>query len=154
MFFSQTAEYALRAAVLIAGDPDRPHSTQELARQAQAPPDYLYKVLQAMRRAGLVESQRGVGGGIRLTRTPDQITVLDVVNAVDPIRRIETCPLKLESHGPRLCPLHRRLDNAIAHVEQALGDATIADLLAEPDSPRPLCEAVNINLTTPRSAES
>lgn len=143
MFFSQTAEYALRAAVLLAREPDKAQSTQNIASLAQAPPDYLYKVVQAMRRAGLVESQRGVGGGIRLARPPEHITVLDVVNAVDPIQRIHTCPLKLKSHGTNLCPLHRSLDDAIAHVEQALAAATIADLITSPDAPMPLCETVS-----------
>jgi Rrf2 family transcriptional regulator, nitric oxide-sensitive transcriptional repressor len=67
--------------------------------------------------------------------------VLDVINAVDPIRRIRTCPLGLKSHGEQLCPLHRRLDNAMEMVEQAFAETTIAEMLAEPSENRPLCDA-------------
>jgi Rrf2 family protein len=91
-------------------------------------------------RADLVHSRRGLYGGFTLTRPPEKICVLEVVNAVDPIKRIETCPLGLKSHGKKLCALHRRLDNAIAHIESAFSSSTIADLLAEPATSPPLCE--------------
>jgi DNA-binding IscR family transcriptional regulator len=75
-----------------------------------------------------------------LTRSPRAITILDVVNAVDPINRIKTCPLGLVGHGVRLCPLHRRLDNALAQVENAFRKTTLAEVLAEPSASVPLCE--------------
>ena len=62
----------------------------------------------------------------------------DVVQSVDPIQRIKTCPLGLTSHGVNLCPLHRRLDEAIALVEQALRNSTLAELVAEPTASKPL----------------
>jgi hypothetical protein len=62
-----------------------------------------------------------------------------VIQAVDPIKRIEGCPLGLLSHGINLCPLHRRLDDVIALVEQAFQKSTLADLLAEQTATKPLC---------------
>lgn len=62
-----------------------------------------------------------------LTRTPEELSVYDVVQAVSPMTRIRECPLGLDSHGTNLCPLHRRLDEAAAMVEQAFRDSTIAD---------------------------
>ncbi len=82
-----------------------------------------------MNRAGLVLTQRGIGGGISLSRPGDEISVPDVVNAVDPIQRIESCPPGLAEHGVELCPVHSQLDEAIELMEQALGTTTIADLL-------------------------
>ena len=98
--------------------------------------------MQSLSRAHLVSSQRGLHGGFVLTVSTNALTVYDVVQAVDPIRRIKTCPLDLQTHV-KLCPLHRRLDNAIAAIEQALKESTIAELLLEPDPrrgiPIPLC---------------
>jgi DNA-binding IscR family transcriptional regulator len=68
---------------------------------------------------------------------PKQLTVLEVVSAVDPIRRIYTCPLGL--HGENLCPLHRKLDDAAKLIEETFGETTIADLNAVPRSRKPLC---------------
>jgi hypothetical protein len=57
--------------------------------------------------------------------------VLDVVQAVDPIQRIKQCPLGIKSHGVNLCPLHRRLDQAIAMVEDSFARSSIAELVPE-----------------------
>jgi len=136
---SQTVEYALRAVVHLAYASPASCTTEEIARVTKVPPAYLSKVLQALRRAGVVRSQRGIGGGMVLARSPDDLTLLSVVNAVDPIQRIQSCPLGIESHGIHLCPLHRRLDNALAQVEAAFASTTLAEVIREPTGSIPLC---------------
>jgi len=103
------------------------------------PRAYLAKILSGLRRSGLVKSQRGLGGGISLSRPPEELTILDVVNAVEPIERIKTCPLGLSEHGTNLCPLHTRIDMALALVESSFCSTTIADVLKEPTNSIPLC---------------
>ncbi len=137
---SPTAEYALRAVVAIAGANGDAAVTQVIAKQTKVPPGYLPKVLQMLGRAGLVDSRRGLGGGFRLAKPADKLTVLEVVNAVDPIKRIEKCPLGLESHSGNLCPLHKRLDEAIEHVQQSFANTTIAQLVKEAGRSTPFCE--------------
>lgn len=140
--FSQTAEYALRAIVYLASRAGTPQTVQQMAEVTRVPAGYLSKVMQSLSRAALVHSQRGLHGGFTLSRPAAELTVLDVVQAVDPIRRIRSCPLGLKGHL-NLCPLHRRIDQALAMVEDALRRSTIAELLAEPDPvrgvPIPLC---------------
>lgn len=140
--FSQTVEYALRAVVALAANPAEPSTTEQVAERTRVPSAYLAKILQGLGRAGIVRSQRGVGGGVMLTRPPAELTILEVVNAVEPttLKRITTCPLGLASHGTNLCPLHKRLDDALAMVEQAFGNTTLAEVLAEPGRSVPLCE--------------
>jgi len=138
---SQTAEYALRAMVHLASDPERLWTVQQVAETTRVPAGYLAKVLQALTREGLLESRRGIGGGFALAGRPDRIRILDVVNAVDPVRRIDRCPLGLEGHGTDLCPLHRRLDAAIAATERAFAETTLSELLADRRGSRPLCDA-------------
>lgn len=138
---SQTAEYALRAVVWLASHPDRLHTTGEIAEATRVPAGYLSKVLQGLGRAGVVNAQRGIGGGFTLARPAKELTILDVVNAVDPIQRITTCPLGLKAHGTHLCPLHRKLDDALAIMEQTLREGTLVDLLAGSRDAKPLCEA-------------
>ncbi len=149
MIISQSAEYALRAAVLLSRAEGRPMTTQQLAETSRIPPDYLSKILQDLRRAGLVTSQRGVNGGFVLAKDPDRMTVLEVVNALDPIERIHTCPLKLSEHGTMLCPLHRKLDEAIATVEKAFGSATLSQLAPTGAPEVDTCQALH-----PKAAKS
>lgn len=136
---SQTVEYALRAAVFLANQNPAPRTTEQIADVTKVPQAYLSKVMQSLARGGLVRSQRGIHGGFVLARTPSEITILEVVNAVDPIRRIQTCPLGIRSHGVNLCPLHRRLDQALAAVEGAFVNTTLAEVLSEPTQSVPLC---------------
>jgi Rrf2 family protein len=135
---SQTAEYALRSIVYLA-DQGVARTTTEIAKATQVPAGYLAKVMQSLSRAGLVKSQRGLNGGFTLARDPDELSILAVVNAVDPIQRFAECPLGILSHGRRLCPLHFRLDQAAAMVEKAFGETMVAELLAAPRTRRSLC---------------
>ena len=136
---SQTVEYALRAVVHLAAEAPAARTTEQIAAVTRVPKAYLSKVLQGLRRAGLVRAQRGLGGGITLARDPAELTILEVVNAVEPIGRIRQCPLGLAAHGVRLCALHRRLDDALAMVESAFAATTLAEVLAEPNRSVPLC---------------
>jgi Rrf2 family protein len=138
--FSQTVEYALRAVVFLADRSPLPQTTDQIATATLVPKAYLSKVIQGLCRANIVQSKRGIGGGIALVKPPDQLTILDVVNAVEPIGRIRQCPLGLQAHGVHLCPLHSRMDSALATVEAAFRATTLAEILAEPTSSRPLCE--------------
>jgi Rrf2 family protein len=137
--FSQTVEYALRAVVYLANEAPAPRTTDQIASATLVPEAYLSKVLQELGRAGIVQSKRGRGGGVVLEKPPDELTILEVVNAVEPIGRIRECPLGLKAHGVHLCPLHKRLDNALAMMETAFAQTTLAEILAEPSKSRPLC---------------
>lgn len=138
--FSQTVEYALRAVVHLASAAPSACTTEEIARATRVPQAYLSKVLQNLVQAGILRSQRGLGGGISLVAKPEDLTVLEVVNAVDPIQRIRSCPLGLSAHGVNLCPLHHRLDSALALVEEAFARSTLREILEEPTTSIPLCE--------------
>jgi len=129
---SKTAEYALRGAVRLARERDTNLTTEQLAQDTGVPAGYLSKVLQALGKNGLVVSRKGLGGGFRLARDPEAISVLEVVNAVDPIQHVRTCPLGLSHHGATLCPLHRRLDAITSQVEEAFEATPLSDLVIEP----------------------
>lgn len=137
--FSQTVEYALRAMVHLADRYPEARTTDEIAEVTRVPKPYLSKVLQGLGRAGVVKSRRGVRGGVVLTKSPTDLTILEVVEAVEPIGRIRACPLGLEAHGEHLCPLHKRLDAALEQVEVAFRKTTLAEVLAEPSRSIPLC---------------
>jgi Rrf2 family protein len=137
--FSQTTEYALRAAVWLASRADSAQTTEQIACGTHVPAGYLSKVLQTLGKAGVVQSQRGLGGGFTLTRPPTETTVLEIINAIEPLRRIRECPLSLEPHGTELCPLHARIDGAVALLEEHFRDCTIADLCSGTPATTPLC---------------
>lgn len=128
--FSQTVEYALRAMVALAGDDEVPLTSEVISARTRLKGSYLSKVMRDLVVAGLVESQRGPNGGFILARPAAQIAILDIVNAVDPIKRITQCPMGNPKHI-KLCALHRKLDGAIAQIEVVLRDTTLAEVLVE-----------------------
>jgi len=84
MRVSAKSDYALRALIEMAGRTDGvPVSAEELGRLQEIPHGFLQAILADLRRAGVVVSQRGQSGGWRLNRDPDDVTVADVIRAVD-----------------------------------------------------------------------
>jgi len=137
--FSQTVEYALRAVVFLAQHHnDGPVDSHQIAGATQVPPSYLSKILQDLARLEILSSKRGVGGGFQLRKSPDELSVLDIVNAVDPLQRITGCPLSLPTHCEKLCPMHARLDETLAQVEKSLRESTIREMMFDPHRPTPL----------------
>lgn len=129
--FSQTIEYAMRAVLALASGDGSPMTTRQIAETMRVPQSYLSKVLQSLVRAGLVYSTRGLKGGFVLVGEAEDLSLLQIVNAVSPIKRIESCPLDLSGHKSELCPLHRRLDQAMAMVEDAFGSTSLAEVVSE-----------------------
>ena len=84
MRVSAKSDYALRALIEMAGRTDgAPVSAEELGRLQEIPHGFLQAILADLRRSGVVVSQRGQSGGWRLDRAPEEISVADVIRAVD-----------------------------------------------------------------------
>lgn len=103
-----TGEYALRAMAYMA---ELPRGQYVLARQMGKelgiPPNYLSKVLQSLTRQGLLESMRGRNGGFRMDRPAKDICLFEVLAAVEPMRRYETCILgQKRCCDETACPIH------------------------------------------------
>jgi Rrf2 family transcriptional regulator, nitric oxide-sensitive transcriptional repressor len=136
---SQTAEYALRAIVYLADQRGSPRTTAQIAEATQVPPGYLAKVMQSLSRTKLVHSQRGLNGGFTLTRDPATLPMMEIIVAVDPIRRFHECPLGLDTHHDDLCALHRTLEEAAQMLERKFTETSVADLLNASGDRKPLC---------------
>ena len=140
---SQTTEYALRAVIWLAQHQGSPQTTAQISEATKVPISYLAKVLQSLRRASIVGAVRGLHGGFELAGSPETISILDIVNIVDPVPRIRHCPLGLQSHQGQLCPLHRKLDLAMEMVENSFRSTCLADLLNPEEGSKPLCETLH-----------
>jgi Rrf2 family protein len=131
---SQTAEYALRAAVYLATSLEHPRPAWEISEATRIPASYLAKVLGSLARAGLVQSQRGPRGGFHLARSPQSVTLLELIRAVEAWKGLEECPLGLPEHAHQLCPLHRKLAEAYSCIEEAFRGCTL-DMLVGAGTP-------------------
>jgi len=84
MQITRQADYALRAVVFLSrlGDDERA-ATSQIAQEQHIPPSFLAKIVSQLSVAGLLQTSRGARGGVSLARSPEEITVLDVIEAID-----------------------------------------------------------------------
>ena len=128
---STASIYALRAMSCLAEYPDEPLTSKDIADKVGIHSEYLAKVLGVLSRAGLIHSRRGRGGGFALRKSPDEMTILEIVRATEPISRFEQWPLE----GPNSCQelegLRHLINLAIRDVEQRFASTSLARVLRD-----------------------
>jgi len=131
---SKTGIHAIRAVIALAELPEGAFGgATVIAQSIQAPKNYLGKLLQMLARDGLLESQKGLGGGFRLARDPRTITLLDVVEPIEHISRWNGCILGRETCSEQNpCAMHDRWKTVRDAYLVMLGETTIAQLLEKP----------------------
>jgi Rrf2 family protein len=108
MEITQQADYAVRAILDLALRPNGERaSCQEIAQRQTIPVAFLTKICARLAAEGLVQSQRGVNGGVRLARPAREITLLQVIEAIDgPITFNRCNRTPSECNRSRTCPVH------------------------------------------------
>jgi Rrf2 family cysteine metabolism transcriptional repressor len=131
MKFSVKTEYGLRALIDLASQPTRkPVGAREIAARQDIPERFLEQQITALRKAGLVNSQRGAGGGCSLARQPEAITVLDVVEALDgPVMNMDCISQNgSDCRQSAKCVVQELWLESQVKLREYLGSVTIADL--------------------------
>lgn len=135
-------DYATVLLAAMAASPERLHAAQELAARTSVAAPTVAKLMKQLQQGGLVSSMRGAKGGYRLLKAPAQVTVADVIRALEGPIAVTDCAV----HGS--CALEEgcgaktpfRLINAA--ITQALEAVTLADMAASlPPTPRLVIEA-------------
>lgn len=120
MQLTRQADYAMRAVIYLAVNPQA--RIQEIARAQYVPKEYLAKIVQKLAQAGIVNTHRGVGGGISLSRAPEEITLLDVIEAIEGKVALNSCIVR-----PGECP---RETYCAVHVELGAIGKSLAEMFA------------------------
>ncbi|MCA9413181.1 MAG: Rrf2 family transcriptional regulator [Candidatus Omnitrophica bacterium] len=127
---SKTAVNALRAFTVLADLPVGSHAgARAIAEKIDAGQNYLGKLLQSMVDEGLVVSQKGMGGGFRLNRKPEEITIFDVVEPIDHVSRWDGCFMGRDScTETNPCAAHDRWKAIRTDYLTFLKETTLSDL--------------------------
>ncbi|MDD2733088.1 MAG: Rrf2 family transcriptional regulator [Desulfuromonadaceae bacterium] len=130
MELTRKGEYAIRGIVYLAGKPiDKVCLLSDIAAAVDVPPTFLAKIFQQFSKIGLVKSFRGTGGGFLLGRAPENITLLEVVEAVEgPIipNRCVVSPPECERSG--FCKVHPVWKRVQGEVRSVLAGVTLKEL--------------------------
>jgi Rrf2 family protein len=128
---TKTGLHAIRAMVALARLPEGAYAgAGRIAQEIDAPQNYLGKLLQALTHEGLLKSQKGLGGGFRLTKPADEISLLDVAEPFEHISRWAGCVLGRPECSERdPCAIHNKWKKVREAYLALLEGTTIADLL-------------------------
>ena len=130
MLYSRTAKYGLKTMAYLAGNSNREYQTvSEISKRTDVPRDFLGKIFQQIAREGLLESQRGRGGGFRLDRPANEISLMEIIEAIDGKKVFDRCPFDLKDCGQNsTCPLHEDWKPIRDQIVQLMKKKTIDDL--------------------------
>lgn len=143
---SRTGIHALTALTALAElAPGAYAGAADIARQISAPRNYLGKLLKRLAEAGLLESQKGKGGGFRLARDPHTITLYDVIEPIEHVSRWQACFLgRAECSDLAPCAVHQRWGRVRDQYLEFLRETTLADLAQHGLGPP--CGGVSVRL--------
>ncbi|MFW6083980.1 MAG: RrF2 family transcriptional regulator [Gemmatimonadota bacterium] len=127
MIYSSACEYAIRAATHLAlRSPGEFVRASDISDAEEIPAPFLSSVLQRLVAFGLLDSTRGPGGGYRLARAPENISLRDIKEAIDGLADLEACALGLGAcSDDRTCPLHESWQPIRERIRAYLADTTL-----------------------------
>lgn len=129
MHVTAKADYAVRAIIEIATNPDGPTKAEQIAEAQDIPLGFLRGILTDLRRTGLIASQRSASGGFRLARPAESISIAEVIRSVEgPLAQVRGLrPNELEYVGSAV-PLQHVWIAVRANLRAVLDTTTIADV--------------------------
>ena len=131
---TRRGDYAVRAMLALAGSgPDAWLSATRIADQMNIPERFLPRVLRDLSKAGLLVARGGRLGGYRLARPADGISLLDVIDAVEPPDAVPRCIVRgIPCGSDGRCIVHEAFDEARLAHRARLADATLSGLVRRP----------------------
>jgi Rrf2 family protein len=128
---TRATEYAVRTVIFLAQQPkDDIVLKKDICRTQEVTPAFLTKILQPLIKAGIVSSQRGVGGGFLLAKDPSEITMLDILQAEEGKLKLNHCLVDTTvCHRDAYCSAHEVWYAAQCQMAKVLQEKSIADLV-------------------------
>ena len=133
MQFSVSIEYAIHGMIYLArASGEKAVLLADIASAIKVPKEYMRKIFQMLTRGGLITGRRGAGGGYRLAHPAGELTLRQVVEAVEGSLPLYGC-LHMRRHCELAlsCPVQKAFDDARQKMAEALQGTTIADLTRE-----------------------
>jgi len=145
MRLTRAGEYAVRCVLYLASKGvDILCNRKQIAAEMDIPDQFLSKIAQQLAHAGFIDIVQGSRGGLKLAIAPENLTMLDVVEAVIGEIYLNDCVIRPEScRRSQACTVHQVWENARSQLRDTLREATFASLLTEDSCVIPLDRANN-----------
>jgi len=128
MQITRQADYALRAIIFLSKlSADEKASTSVIAEEKKIPPSFLAKIISQLSIAGIIHTSRGARGGVSLARPPEDISVLDIIEAIDGPILLNECTVNPDNCPfGRDCELHEIWKSTREDLVEKLGAVTFS----------------------------
>ena len=134
---TRLTDYGVLLMTQLAAEPECLHNAAELATHANIPMPTVSKILKMLMKHGLLESIRGAGGGYRLTRRPEDVSVQDIIVALEGPIALTECNLQANACEQKPhCTVSRSWQRINHALRDALADITLADMTRPDFRPR------------------
>jgi len=129
MIFSKTVEYALQTIIYLSNKSEiKPAQQKEITQSLNIPHHYLGKILQSLTSSNIVGSRTGQYGGFYLKKSPDNITLCDILKIFEGERYFDECIIGFPGCDDATpCPLHNEWKSAKLILKKMMNENTIAD---------------------------
>ncbi|MCL5960010.1 MAG: Rrf2 family transcriptional regulator [Chloroflexi bacterium] len=131
MQLSRRGDYSVRAMLEIASlPPNTPAATRDVGERQDIPHVFLTKIISRLAQAGLLRAYRGASGGVMLARPASEISLQEIIEAVEGPIKLNRCLVSKDECGrTELCPVHEVWQEAQGRMNDLLGSVKLADLV-------------------------
>lgn len=127
---SRNTDYGIRAVCYMARKKDSTITVTELVKELGIPRPFMRKILQALSKAGVLESHKGIGGGFRLSKKPQNIYLIDLMKVFQGRLSLNECFFKKEiCPNRKSCYLKKKIDSIEKSVYEQLKPITVKSIL-------------------------
>ncbi len=132
MFITRQADYAIRIMIYLAHNMGKTLTVSYLAQKTNVPKSFLPRIISTLANRRLVITEKGKKGGVRLARKPEEVTIYDVIEAIDGVPVMNVC-VDWDDACPytEYCKMHKLWKELQEQIEERLKSTTLADVIVD-----------------------
>lgn len=130
MYITREADYAVRCILLLSREAGRVISANEISKSMSIPKNFLAKILQRLSKKGILKSTQGIAGGFELAKPPEEISLLEVIEAIQGPSAINVCAIDNKNCSlSSTCVVHPIWVKLRRDIEEKLREENFAELI-------------------------
>ena len=133
LLISKACNYGIRASLFVASKPDLQYvPIRQISEELNISFHFLTKILQILTQKNIMNSYRGPNGGVSLAKSSQEISILDIIEAIDGLKTFKECLLGLpECNNSKPCPLHEKWAVVREELKNTFSNSNLSDLAGQ-----------------------
>lgn len=138
MLITRQADYAIRIVIYLAKNYGKTLTATTISEKTNVPKSFLPRIVSTLSNRKIVITEKGKKGGVRLARPPEEITIYEVIEAIDGVPTMNICIDRDDAcFYTDFCKMHQLWKELQSHIEEKLKNTTVADVIVDYGSLEP-----------------